>query len=259
MSVSLWLKTTNSGQQAVVSGANRSNDNEYLVYLPSQEQFILFSHGRAGRLQHECAVNVEPMADGRWHHIVWVRNASEGYSDFYVDGEGQTGVCGHLEYRALAIEEGGLVLGQDQDRLGGGFAADQAFQGSLDDLWIYDRALTAAEVQALRGKVEPGAGRSAAALETAVSGGLEPNVPNPFNSSTWIPYRLAASGHVRLEIYNMLGQPVRILVDEFQSAGSHRMHWDARDQRGSAVAAGVYLARLVHPGGVHSRGLLYLE
>ena len=259
VSVSLWLKTTNSGQQAVVSGANRSNDNEYLIYLPREEQFILFSHGRAGRLQHECAVDVEPMADGRWHHIVWIRNASEGYSDFYVDGEGRTGVCGHLEYRALAIEEGGLVLGQDQDRLGGGFAADQAFQGSLDDLWIYDRALTAAEVQALRGKVEPGAGRSAAALETAVSGGLEPNVPNPFNNSTWIPYRLAASGHVRLEIYNMLGQPVRVLVDEFQSAGAHRMHWDARDQRGSAVAAGVYLARLVHPGGVHSRRLLYLE
>ena len=258
VSVSLWLKTTNSGQQAVVSGANRSN-NEYLIYLPREEQFILFSHGRAGRLHHECAVNVEPMADGRWHHIVWVRNVTEGYSDFYVDGAGRTNLCRDLEYRELAIEEGGLVLGQDQDRLGGGFAADQAFQGSLDDLWIYDRALTAAEVQALRGKVEPGAGRSAAALETAVSGGLEPNVPNPFNNSTWIPYRLAAPGHVRLEIYNMLGQPVRILVDEFQSAGSHRVHWDARDQRGSAVAAGVYLARLVHPGGVHSRGLLYLE
>ena len=258
VSVSLWLKT-NSGQQAIVSGANRSNDNEYLLYLPRQEQFILFSHGRAGRLHHECAVNVEPMGDGRWHHIVWVRNASEGYSDFYVDGVGRTNLCRDLEYRELAIEEGGLVLGQDQDRLGGGFAADQAFQGSLDDLWIYDRALTAAEVQALRGKVEPGAGRSAAALETAVSGGLEPNVPNPFNSSTWIPYRLAAPGHVRLEIYNMLGQPVRVLVDEFQSAGSHRVHWDARDQRGSAVAAGVYLARLIHPGGVHSRGLLYLE
>ena len=257
VSVSFWLKTANPGQQAIVSGANRSNDNEYLVYLPGEEQVRLFSHGGGGRPQHECAVDVEPLAGGRWHHIVWVRNASGGYSDFYVDGVGRTGVCGHLEYGALSVEDGGLVLGQDQDRLGGGFAADQAFQGSLDDLWIYDRALTAAEVQALGGRFAPVAKEAAHAA--AVSGGLAPNAPNPFNASTWIPYRLAASGHVRLEICNLLGQPVRVLVDGFQSAGAFRVEWDARDQRGKAVAAGVYLARLVHPGGAQSRRLLYLE
>ena len=57
----------------------------------------------------------------------------------------------------------------------------------------------------------------------------------------------------------MLGQQVRLLVDAFQAAGVYRVHWDARDQRGSPVAAGVYLARLIHPGGVHGRRLLYLE
>ncbi len=259
VSISLWLKTAKSGTQSILSGANRSNDNEHLLYLPREEQFILFSHGRAGQLQFECAVDVEPIADGRWHHVAWVRNAAEGYSDFYVDGRGQTGLCGHLEYRALSVEDGGLVLGQDQDRLGGGFDSSQAFQGSLDDLWIYDRALTASEVQALRGRIRPGAAREAAPREAAPSSGLEPNVPNPFNTSTWIPYRLAAPGHVRLEICNMLGQRVRVLVDEFQAAGAYRVHWDARDRSGAAVAAGVYLARLIHPGAVHGRRLLYIE
>ena len=258
VSISLWLKTAKSGTQSILSGANRSNDNEHLLYLPTEQQFILFSHGRAGQLQFECAVDVEPIADGRWHHIVWVRNATEGYSDLYLDGAGQTGICGHLEYRDLSVEEGGLILGQDQDRLGGGFDSSQAFQGSLDDLWIYDRALTASEVQALRGRIRPGAGRAAAA-GAAFSSRLEPNAPNPFNTSTWIPYRLAAAGHVRLEIYNMLGQQVRVLVDEFQGAGTYRVSWDARDHRGAAVAAGVYLARLVQPGGVYSQRLLYLE
>ena len=89
--------------------------------------------------------------------------------------------------------------------------------------------------------------------------GLAPNVPNPFNPSTVIPYRLATPGAVRLEIYNLLGQHVRTLVDEAQTAGSYRVHWDARDGRGAAVATGVYFIRLRYPGGVQTRRMLYLE
>ncbi len=89
--------------------------------------------------------------------------------------------------------------------------------------------------------------------------GLNPNYPNPFNSPTRISYRLATPGPVRLEIYNVLGQPVRTLVDEPQIAGFYQVSWDARDHWGSAVAAGVYLMRLHYPGGVRTRRLLYLK
>ena len=89
--------------------------------------------------------------------------------------------------------------------------------------------------------------------------GLAPNVPNPFNPSTVISYRLATPGAVRLEIYNLLGQPVRTLVDQVQAAGAYRVRWDARDGRGAAVAAGVYLVRLHYPGGVQTKRLLYLK
>ena len=70
---------------------------------------------------------------------------------------------------------------------------------------------------------------------------------------------MSTSGQVRLEIYNILGQPVRTLVDEVQGAGNYQVSWDARDQLGAAVATGVYLTRLVHPGGVETRPLLFLE
>ena len=89
--------------------------------------------------------------------------------------------------------------------------------------------------------------------------GLSPNFPNPFNTSTQIAYDIAASGPVRLKIYNTLGQPVRTLVDQFQAVGSHQVRWDARDQRGAALAAGVYLARLRYPGGEQIRRLLLLK
>ena len=89
--------------------------------------------------------------------------------------------------------------------------------------------------------------------------GLAPNAPNPFNASTLIPYRLDASGPVRLEIYNLLGQSIRTLVDEVQAAGSYRVSWDARDAAGRRVSTGVYFLRLHYPGGVQTRRMLYLE
>ena len=88
---------------------------------------------------------------------------------------------------------------------------------------------------------------------------LLPNYPNPFNGGTEIPYRLADPGRVQLVVYNLLGQPVRTLVDQFQDLGPHRVPWDARDGLGAGVASGVYLAHLRYPGGTQTRRLLYLE
>ena len=85
------------------------------------------------------------------------------------------------------------------------------------------------------------------------------NAPNPFNNGTVLSYFLFDSGPVRMRIYNALGQPVRALVDESQAAGPHQVYWDGRDQRGDAVAAGVYIARLSSPGGVLTRRLLQLK
>ena len=89
--------------------------------------------------------------------------------------------------------------------------------------------------------------------------GLAPNFPNPFNSSTLIAYRLADAGPVRLEVFNSLGQHLNTLVDDHQAAGRYVVRWHARDGRGNDVAAGVYLVRLFHPGGVDARRMLYLK
>ncbi len=64
---------------------------------------------------------------------------------------------------------------------------------------------------------------------------------------------------MRLEVYNILGQPVRVLVNEVQSPGFYQVFWDARDQRGAEVAAGIYVTRLLYPGGVETRRLLYIK
>ena len=77
---------------------------------------------------------------------------------------------------------------------------------------------------------------------------LGQNYPNPFNPSTIIPYRLPVSTHVRLEVFNLLGQQVATLVDGDRPAGSHTVRWDGTDAAGRAVGAGVYLYRLTGDG-----------
>jgi hypothetical protein len=69
---------------------------------------------------------------------------------------------------------------------------------------------------------------------------LSQNYPNPFNPLTSIEYGLPASARVRIDIFNILGQNVRTLVDEYQLAGYKRVIWDGKDRNGRAVSSGVY-------------------
>lgn len=100
---------------------------------------------------------------------------------------------------------------------------------------------------------------SRVSFEAPAESRFGPSYPNPFNAETRIAYRIAESGSVRLVVYSLLGQPVRTLVDEVQDAGSYEVHWDAQNQQGTTVASGVYLARLLHPGGAQSLRLLFLR
>ena len=73
---------------------------------------------------------------------------------------------------------------------------------------------------------------------------LAQNAPNPFNGNTVIRFALPQPSQVELTIYNLLGQPVAILVQGPSAAGSFSVRWNGRDQTGRAVTSGVYLYQL---------------
>ena len=71
-----------------------------------------------------------------------------------------------------------------------------------------------------------------------------PNTPNPFNANTVIRFTIPAAGSVSLDVYNLTGQKVQMLVNGRLPAGAHTVPWDATDDRGVPVSSGVYLSRL---------------
>jgi len=73
---------------------------------------------------------------------------------------------------------------------------------------------------------------------------LSQNYSNPFNSETVIEYTLPENCHVELTIYNILGQKVKTLVNEYQSAGYKIVQWNSRDDQGYEVASGIYFYKI---------------
>jgi hypothetical protein len=74
---------------------------------------------------------------------------------------------------------------------------------------------------------------------------LSQNIPNPFNPVTLIGFGLSEPANVRLQIYDAEGKLVKTLVDEFRQARVFNEKWDGLDNRGRAVASGIYFYRLV--------------
>ena len=93
---------------------------------------------------------------------------------------------------------------------------------------------------------------------------LYQNRPNPFNPVTTIDFYIdgqSASGYefVKLEIFNILGQAVKTLIDEPLPPGLHSVVWDGTDDKNARVATGVYLYRLKLDDASQTRKMVLLK
>jgi hypothetical protein len=83
---------------------------------------------------------------------------------------------------------------------------------------------------------------------------LSQNYPNPFNPVTNIQYDMPAGGFTSLRVYNLLGQEVRTLVNQYQAAGRYTAQFD-----GSRLPSGVYVYRLQSESGIQVRRMVLLK
>ena len=73
---------------------------------------------------------------------------------------------------------------------------------------------------------------------------LYQNFPNPFNPSTEISFSLEERAEVKLGIYNLLGQEVKMLISDIIDAGMFSIRWDGTDENGRQIPGGIYFYRL---------------
>jgi len=73
---------------------------------------------------------------------------------------------------------------------------------------------------------------------------LYPNNPNPFNSYTTIEFFIPKESHVRLAVFNVLGQELTILIDSDLPAGLIKTQWDGKDRFGNSLGSGVYIIQI---------------
>lgn len=83
---------------------------------------------------------------------------------------------------------------------------------------------------------------------------LSQNYPNPFNPTTTIEYTLSHAVFVNLAVFNLLGEKIEVIVNEFQEAGKHRVNW-----KPSNLQSGVYLYRLQANNFLATRKLILLQ
>ncbi len=106
----------------------------------------------------------------------------------------------------------------------------------------YGEALTTIEIQLSAATTGIEVGPNLQAIPTSFR--VEQNYPNPFNPTTTIYYQLPTPARVSIQIYNLLGQSMRTLIDEIHPAGYHRIQWDGRDLNGNLAASGIYFYHL---------------
>jgi PKD repeat protein len=89
--------------------------------------------------------------------------------------------------------------------------------------------------------------------------GLMQNYPNPFNPETTIEFLLPVRSHVQLSVYNLSGELITTLVNRDFKAGSNRVVWNGRNNRGGVVPSGIYFYRIMTPAFSEIRKMVLLR
>ena len=235
-SIELWIKTTQPGTGNKVFIGRYSTNTQaawWLGFGNNNKAIFLIrdSSGASVTLEGKKIIN-----DGKWHHIVGVRNDSLKVMQLFVDG---------IEDNIISTFFQGDFSGDSPIYIG--YYTDAFhYSGWLDEIAVYNVALNKTIIE---NHYKNGlAGKSYCdQFTTDIQGisdvpreySLEQNFPNPFNPSTTITFSIHNSGNVNLTIYNILGENISSLVHKFLNAGKYSIEFDA-----SNLPSGIYFYEL---------------
>ncbi|KAJ8413567.1 hypothetical protein AAFF_G00080740 [Aldrovandia affinis] len=145
LSICTWLKVDGNYVGTLLSYATEDNDNKLVLYGRSSKRSSLdFVIGDPAYRE----LPVDTLLDGRWHHFCVIWSANEGRFWHYTDRRLTS--TGSKFQKGYEIPAGGsFILGQEQDFLGGGFDAAEAFVGRMAGFTMWNRVLSPGEVSGI--------------------------------------------------------------------------------------------------------------
>ena len=243
-----WVSTSGAGDVGLApAAAATSSIGESVRDLNTLDTFhnlVLENNGAAVNLYfgneiigefHQNQLSLPPvppagMFDARFNGGYWITDMSSAAVDLQ-HGSGETTLMieGDTSYLVNFLSEG-KVIGSVSIDAGESITIPMAADGIQVE--------TGGEMQS----------------DVPAEFSLNQNYPNPFNPSTSIEFGIPESADVKLEVLNMLGQRVALLVDENRSAGMYTVNFDA-----SSLSSGMYLYRLQAGNFVQTRKLTLIK
>jgi PKD repeat protein len=235
MTLALWIKADNFNvfDARFISKAAGVHDADHYWMLSTIDETAIRFRLKTGGITSVLATGPGEIVAGRWCHIAATYDGSA--MRIFKDGV-------ELAARAKSGEldtDPTVPVALGNQPPGGG---NRPFDGHLDDVRIYNRALTASELSELAKLHLTGADNT-----IPRPGGFElhANFPNPFNPSTTIRFTVPAeAGHVKIAVYDVHGRLVNTLLDAPQTAGLKILRWDGKNLNGQDVASGLYFCRM---------------
>lgn len=242
-----------SSSNTIFSGATAFEDN-FMTFSYAKDQLpggsatlqnlIFYLHDDSRYEFNEIDLEV-----GVWYHFTLVRELDA--VRFYLDGLEQSPVGGiSVPPIELSLHPEGFIFGQDQDILAGAFADFQSLNGSLDNLLIYDRAITSDEVWSIYNCDDSTEGvnssNSCSCDQSTLSLDIRDNseaisyFPNPVEDVLQIRNTNTSDPIISLDIIDFNGKLISVSSSSFELIDT------------SALASGIYLLRIQTESGAIS-------
>jgi len=176
------------------------------------------------------------------------RNAGWTIKTSLIDSLGKNILCGFISFSSFPATSDTLMYLHFKLKANAAattVTCDTCLAGgqrvAITDVLAQDQKPTWATGVLLLGGTAVGGDHSAV---TPLAYGLDQNLPNPFNAQTKISFSMPVASHVKLLVYNVLGQEVVTLLDQKMDAAKHEVVWDGFNAQRSPVASGTYFYRL---------------
>ena len=246
--LAVWIQIPDNiptGWRAILEH-DRWGNNWYGLYKTASSNRFHFRWTEAN--SGDVADFVSTIEPDTWYHVVGTFDIGTKTAKMYLDGQ--------LDH---TVENTATPIPTDAPgRIGLNMDNGEAFPGIIDDLRIYDRVLTDAEIaeMAMATAVNHKRGLLDSAMPQSF---MLSNYPNPFNPSTTIEFNLESPQSVELEVYNVAGEGIQTITRGQMTAGLQAVVWNGTDQLGNRVESGVYMLRLKAGERIETKKILLVK